>query len=78
MAVNEQSLDLKLKGIGLRAYFTVQNEEVTLTRLIKLPMLKELVSNNEGNYVIIDIHDNKTMIMIRRVTIIDEIKKNLK
>lgn len=77
MALNEQSLDLKLKGIGLRAYFTVQNDEVTLTRLIKLPMLKELVSNNEGNYVIIDIHDNKTMIMIRRVTIIDEIKRNL-
>lgn len=77
MLKNEQSLDLKIKGISLRAYFIIQNDKIILNKLFKLPILKNLVPNNEGNYVIIDIHNNTNMILIRKTTIINEIMSNI-
>ncbi|MGL4741343.1 MAG: hypothetical protein ACRC41_11150 [Sarcina sp.] len=75
MSTRELTKDIQIKGVSFRVYYTIENNEAVFNRMYKLPMLKLLKENKDGDFVI-NIHDGTSQILVLRKTILEKIKED--
>ncbi|MGL5634707.1 MAG: hypothetical protein ACRCX8_07870 [Sarcina sp.] len=75
MSTRELTKDIQIKGVSFRVYYRLENNEVVFDKMYKLPMLKLLKENKDGDYVI-NVHDGTSQILVRKTTILEKIKED--
>lgn len=75
MSTRELTKDIQIKGVSFRVYYTLENNKIIFNRMYKLPMLKLLKENKDGDFVI-NIHDGTSQILVLKKTILEKIQED--